>query len=303
MLADPKAHNLAEDFSGQWLQTRNLELARPDRTLFPDYDLELRDCMLTETQMFFQNVVDEDLSILDFLDGRFTFLNERLARHYGIPGVTGREFRRVELSGPERSGIMTQASVLTVSSYPTRTSPVLRGKWVLENILNTPPPLPPPNVPALQDKNVGESVSLRHRLEEHRANPACASCHARMDPLGFALENYDPIGRWLTADGQVPVETNGRLSSGKAFANAEELKGIFRDEGSRFTKAFVAKSLTYALGRGLEYYDEPAVAAIIRRVEDNGYHFSEAIIGIVDSVPFQQRQREHPTLPQSEPAR
>jgi hypothetical protein len=250
--------------------------------------------MRTETEMFFQAIVTEDRSILDFLDGKFTFLNERLATLYGIPGVQGREFRRVSLDGTERSGIITQASVLTASSYPTRTSPVIRGKWVLENILNTPPPAPPANVPALDDHGVGTAASVRQRLEEHRANPACAACHARMDPLGFALENYDAIGRWRTAEGQLPIDSKGQLPDGTTFSGAAELKALLRAKSPQFVRGFTEKMLTYSLGRGLESYDKPAVEKIAQQVEANGDRFSVLIDGIVDSMPFQMRQRERP---------
>jgi mono/diheme cytochrome c family protein/PAS domain-containing protein len=294
MLADPKAHSLASNFGGEWLQTRNLQFQKPDHKAFRDYDAQLEEAMRTETEMFFQAIVTEDRSILDFLDGKFTFLNERLATLYGIPGVQGREFRRVSLDGTERSGIITQASVLTASSYPTRTSPVIRGKWVLENILNTPPPAPPANVPALDDHGVGTAASVRQRLEEHRANPACAACHARMDPLGFALENYDAIGRWRTAEGQLPIDSKGQLPDGTTFSGAAELKALLRAKSPQFVRGFTEKMLTYSLGRGLESYDKPAVEKIAQQVEANGDRFSVLIDGIVDSMPFQMRQRERP---------
>jgi hypothetical protein len=241
--------------------------------------------------MFFQAVIREDRSILDFLDGKFTYLNERLARHYGIEGVTGREFRRVELDGKQRSGVLTQASVLTVSSYPTRTSPVIRGKWVLENLLDTPPPPPPPDVPPLNEAAVGTTVSLREQLEKHRANPTCAGCHARMDPIGFGLENYDAIGRYRTTDGTFPIDSSGTLPNGKSFAGAGELKEILRADPKTFTNALSEKLLTYALGRGLESYDRAAVAGIVARVQQSDYRFSVLVQAIVDSVPFEMRRR------------
>jgi hypothetical protein len=292
MMADTKARSLASNFGGQWLQTRNLDFKGPDTKAFPDYDVELRDAMRTETEMFFQAVVAEDRSILDFLDGKFTFVNERLANLYGIPGVQGREFRRVKLDGTERSGILTQASVLTVSSYPTRTSPVIRGKWVLENILNTPPPEPPANVPALDDHAVGKTTSVRQQLEQHRSNPVCAGCHSRMDPLGFGMENYDAMGRWRTTEGQVPLDTTGLLPDGRTFSGAAQLKAMLRADSPKFARALSEKLLTYALGRGLESNDEPAIHKIELRVEQRGYRFSELVGAIVDSVPFQMRQRE-----------
>ncbi|MCU1257614.1 MAG: hypothetical protein JWO80_499 [Bryobacterales bacterium] len=290
MLADRKSHALVENFGGEWLQTRNLDVLKPDPVRFPEFDPELREDMRTETQMFFGAIVKDDRSILEFLDGRFTFLNERLAKHYGISGVEGSEFRRRELDGVQRSGVLTQASVLTVSSYPTRTSPVIRGKWVLENLLNTPPPPPPPDVPALDETAAGTTVSLRQQLEAHRANATCAGCHSRMDPLGFGLENYDAIGRWRSADGKFPIDASGVLPNGKAFTGAAELKTILKGDQSAFVRALTDKMLTYALGRGLETYDRPAVEKIAKSVEADGFRFSRLIQATVDSVPFQMRR-------------
>jgi hypothetical protein len=294
MLADPKAHSLATNFAGQWLQVRNLQYQKPDRKTFHDYNLQLEDAMRTETEMFFQAVVSEDRSILDFIDGKYTFINERLANLYGIPGVQGNEFRRVSLDGTERSGVITQASVLTASSYPTRTSPVIRGKWILENILDAPPPAPPANVPSLPDSPENTAASVRQRLEEHRANPLCASCHSRMDPLGFALENFDAIGRWRTIDGKVPIDSKGQLPDGTTFSGAGELKALLRAKSPQFVRGFTEKMLTYALGRGVESYDKPAIEKIAQQVESNGDRFSVLVDGIVDSAPFQMRQRELP---------
>jgi mono/diheme cytochrome c family protein len=293
MLADPRARSIASNFGGQWLETRNLQFQKPDPKMFPGYDLELRDDMETETEMFIESVIQEDRSILDFLNGKYTFLNQRLAEFYGIPGVQGREFRRVDLNGTERSGIITQASVLTASSYPTRTSPTIRGKWVLTNILNTPPPAPPANVPALADTATGgKVVSVRERLEMHRSNPVCASCHSRMDPLGFALENYDAVGRWRTSEDGLPVDASGRLPDGKAFSGGDGLKALLMANSSKFVDCLTEKLLTYALGRGVEPYDRPAVLKIENRVENNGYRFTELVGGIVDSAPFQMRHRQ-----------
>jgi hypothetical protein len=297
MLADPKAHSLATNFGGEWLQTRNLQFQSPDKKTFPDYDVQLRDDMRTETDMFFQSIISEDRSILDFLDGKFTFLNDRLARLYGIPGVGGPQFRRVDLDGSQRSGILTQASVLTASSYPTRTSPVIRGKWILENILNTPPPPPPPNVPTLDDHDTGTIASVRQRLEAHRANPVCAACHSRMDPLGFALENYDAIGRWRTAEGQFPIDASARLPDGRTFTGATELKMLLTADSPRFVRSLTTKMMIYGLGRGIEPSDRPAVEKIAHRVETHQYRFSQLIDGIVDSMPFQMRERESAPSP------
>jgi hypothetical protein len=290
MMSDVRSKAFARNFVGQWLQTRNLDVLKPDATKFPEFGPELREDMRTETEMFFEAIVKEDRSVLDFIDGGFTYLNERLAKHYGIEGVAGPEFRRVELDGKERSGVLTQASVLTVSSYPTRTSPVIRGKWILENILNTPPPPPPPDVPALNEKALGQSASMRQQLEQHRANPICAGCHSRMDPLGFGLENYDAIGRWRTRDGNFPVDASGTLPNGKSFAGAEELKVILKADPNVFVRALTEKMLTYALGRGLETYDRSTVRQISQRVEQDGYRFSALVQGVIASVPFQQRR-------------
>ncbi len=290
MLADPKSKALVENFGGQWLQLRNLDSVKPDPDKFPEFDLELRDAMKRETQMFFETIVQEDRSILDFIDAKFTFLNERLAQHYGIAGVEGPEMRRVALKGDRRSGVLTQASVLTVSSYPTRTSPVVRGKWVLENILNTPPPPPPPGVPNLNEEAVGSTASLRKQLEQHRANSMCASCHSKMDPLGFGLENYDAIGKWRTMDGKFPIDSSGVLPNGKSFQGSAGLKGILRAGKDEFTDCVTEKMLTYALGRGLERYDKPAVKSISKKVADGSYRFSRLILEIVDSMPFEMRR-------------
>ncbi len=292
MMADARSQALAENFSAQWLQTRNLEALKPDPKKFPEFDSELRDAMRQETERFFAALVQEDRSILDLLDAPFTYLNERLAKFYGIPGVTGREFRRHSLAGTDRSGVLTHASVLAVSSYPTRTSPVIRGKWVLENLLNKPPPPPPPDVPQLDEKKLSTAASFRQQLEQHRQSPQCAGCHARMDPIGFGLENYDAIGRWRTSENGLPLDTSGVLPNGKSFQNATELKAILKADAPRFARALSEKLLTYALGRGLEPYDRPAVLRIAQRVEQNGYRFSELIAAVIESVPFQMRRAQ-----------
>jgi mono/diheme cytochrome c family protein len=293
MLADAKAGALATNFAGEWLGTRNLNFEGPDAKAFPQYDAALRDAMQTETQMFFESIVSEDRSILDFLSGQYTFVNEPLAKLYGIPGVQGREFRRVDLSGTERSGILTQASVLTITSYPTRTSPTIRGKWILTNILNTPPPDPPANVPALATSKESGKLSIRARLEMHRANPVCASCHSGMDPLGFALENYDAIGNWRTAVDGLPVDASGVLPDGTKFAGAGQLKTLLMAQSPKFVDCLTDKLLTYALGRGLESSDRPAVKKIEVAVEKKGYRFSALVDGIVNSAPFQMRQAQN----------
>jgi mono/diheme cytochrome c family protein len=287
MVADPKSWALVENFAGQWLEIRRLESAQPDRERFPDFDEYLRASMMKETELFFQHVMQDDRSILEFIDGPYSFLNERLARHYGIGGVRGTEFRKVDLTGTGRSGILTQASVLAVSSYGNRTSPVLRGKWILENILNAPPPPPPPDVPSLDEDAVGSSASLRQQLEQHRKNAVCASCHSRMDPLGFGLENYDAVGAWRTQDGKFPIDPSGLLPDGKTFQGADGLKTILRQNQDAFAECLAEKMLTYALGRGLERNDREAVKQIVARMAADKYRFSSLLTGIVNSELFQ----------------
>ncbi len=297
MLLDPKAVALVDNFAGQWLELRNLDSFKPDPDRFPNFDEDLRKAMRQETRLFFEAVIHEDRSILDFIDGKFTFLNERLAKHYGIPGVTGPEFRRVELTGDERSGILTQASILTVSSYPTRTSPVLRGKWILENFLNDPPPPPPPGTPNLNESAIGATSSLRQQLEQHRANPACATCHSRMDPLGFGLDNYDAVGHWRTQDGKFPIDSTGTLPGGKTFSTPAQMKEILKADRGAFARCLTEKMLTYALGRGVERYDRPAVNLISRRLAASDYRFSRLVLEIVKSLPFEERHGEAPARP------
>jgi hypothetical protein len=286
MLADPKARAMAENFAGQWLEIRRLKAATPDRERFPDFDDYLRDSMLKETELFFHNTIQEDRSVLDFIDGSYTFLNERLARHYGIRSVTGTNFRKVDLTGTGRDGILSHASVLTVSSYGNRTSPVLRGKWVLENLLNAPPPPPPPNVPSLDENAVGTSASLRDQMEQHRKNTICASCHARMDPLGFSLENYDAVGAWRTQDGQFTIDASGTLPNGKSFKGAGELKAILKQQPEAFVECLAEKLLIYGLGRETERSDRPALRQIVARAAAENYKFSAVLLGVVESAPF-----------------
>ncbi len=292
MLADPKSAALVENFGGQWLQLRNLESIKPDPDRFPDFDDELREAMRRETELFFETIVKEDLSVVAFLDAEFSFLNQRLARHYGIEGVEGDWFRRVRLDPARRTGILTQASVLTVSSYPTRTSPVLRGKWLLDNILGAPPPAPPPGIPALNEEKVGLDGTLREQLEQHRADPGCAVCHIKMDALGFGLENYDAVGAWRTRDGRFPVDSSGTLPGGKAFSGPAQLRAILVDDKREFGRCLTEKMLTYALGRGLESYDTPAVEKIVSSLEQDQYRFSRLVLEIVTSMPFRMRQGE-----------
>ena len=292
MLADSRAAALAANFAGQWLETRNLDSVKPDPQKFPEWDPELRDAMKTETRLFFETVLRENRPLSEFLDAKYTFLNERLAKHYGISGVTGGDFRRVELVGDQRGGILSQASVLTVSSYPTRTSPVIRGKYVLQNILGTPPPPPPPDVPALDEAAVGASGSMRQQLEKHRANATCASCHSRMDPLGFGLENYDALGKWRTLDGKFPIDSSGTLPDGKTFSSPAEMKTILKAQLPDFSRCLIEKMLTYALGRGLERYDRRTVDELNRNLAASNYQFQTLIHGVVQSLPFQSRRGE-----------
>jgi mono/diheme cytochrome c family protein len=291
MLKDEKTRALVENFGGQWLELRKLESTKPDREKFPEYDDYLRMSILRETEMFIESIVREDKSILDFIDGKYTYLNERLAKLYGIPQVQGPEFRKVSLGDQSlRAGILTHASVLTVSSYTTRTSPVLRGKWILENILNAPPPAPPPDVPTLDESKIGQSLTLRQQLEEHRRNPTCASCHARLDPLGFGLEKFDAIGMYRTKDGKLPIDDSGELPDGRKFNGPEELRKIILSDRDAFAQCLTEKLLTYGLGRGLERYDKPTVKKIAAQVAANNYRFSSLVLGIVNSLPFQMRR-------------
>jgi mono/diheme cytochrome c family protein len=291
MLVDPRARALVENFAFQWLQIRNLKGSSPDRDRFPGFDELLRQAMFRETELFFAEVMREDRSILDLLDADFTYLNERLARHYGIPGVTGDEFRRVRLTNPERGGLLTHASILTVTSNPNRTSPVKRGRWVLEQLLGTPPPPPPPEVsPLKDDPAVATAVSVRRRMEQHRAQPSCAVCHNRLDPLGFGLENYDGLGAWRDKDGGLPVDASGTLPSGESFRGPAELKAILKARSREFARCLTEKMLTYALGRGLEESDRCTVDRIVKDLEANQYRFAALAQGIVSSEPFLKRR-------------
>jgi hypothetical protein len=292
MLEDPRSSTLARNFAGQWLEIRNLAVVKPDPQKFPEWSPELADAMRTETEMFFEAMLRENRPIGDFLDARFTFLNERLAKHYGIEGVKGAEFRRVELASEERGGILSHASVLTVSSYPTRTSPVIRGKYILMNILGSPPPPPPPDVPALDEAAVGSLGSLRQKLEQHRTNAVCASCHNRMDVLGFGLENYDAIGRWRTRDGKFDIDAGGTLPNGKSFETPAQLRRLLKEDLPEVVRCLTEKMMTYALGRGIERYDRPTINAIVRKLEADNYRFQPLIYEIVRSLPFTMRRGE-----------
>jgi mono/diheme cytochrome c family protein len=294
MLADSRSDALTANFAGQWLQLRNLPVVKPSEVLFPDFDDTLRQSFRRETELFFDSIVREDRSLLDLLNADYTFLNDRLARHYGIQGVKGSHFRRVTLTDDSRRGLLGHASILTITSHPVRTSPVFRGKWILDNILGTPPPPPPPNVPALPEKTgayAGRTRSMRERMSEHRANAVCASCHAMIDPLGFGLERFDAIGRSRDVDETFgPIDTSGVLPDGTTFDGAPELRAALLQRPDRFVTAFTEKLLAYALGRGVESYDMPAVRAIVRDAAANGYTTSSLILGIAKSLPFQFRR-------------
>ncbi len=292
MLHDDKANALSRNFASQWLNLRNLTDVQPNPEMFPDFDDALRSAMRQETEMLFGTIVKENRSIDDFLNADFTFLNERLAKHYGISGVSGDQFVRVSLEGTKRSGILTQASILTLTSNPGRTSPVKRGKWILENILGEVPPPPPPGVPPLEEATKDTaSLSLRERLEIHRKDPGCASCHKTMDPLGMGLENFDAIGRWRDKEGDRDVDSTGELPGGEKFSGPIELIGIIRGRQEQFHRAFAERLLTYALGRGLEYYDKCAVDQALVLMKQRGNRFSALVEGIVISDPFMKRSR------------
>jgi len=298
MLADPKAQSLIDNFAGQWLQLRNLKNKQPNSHEFPDFDDNLRQALLTETELFFASIIREDRSVLDLMNADYTFLNERLAKHYGIPNVYGSHFRRVALPDETRRGLLGKGAVLMVTSHPHRTSPVIRGKWVLENILGAPPPPPPDVVPPFQEETeAAKPKSVRERLEQHRRNPACAGCHRMIDPAGLALENFDAVGAWRTRDGGTrgtPVDASGQLVDGTRVDGVIALRQALMREPDIFVSTVTEKLLTYALGRGLTAADMPAVRGIVRDAQRDGYRFSSIVLGIVRSAPFQMRSVEGP---------
>ncbi len=292
MLADSRSENLVTNFAAQWLHLRNLDAITPDMRLFPDFDDNLRQAFRQETELFVDSVLREDRSVLDLLRANYTFLNERLAKHYGIPHVYGSRFRRVTFDeGGTRGGLLRHGSILFVTSYATRTSPVIRGKWILDNLLGVPPPPPPPNVPELEDTATGEQArSMRERMAAHRANPVCASCHRLMDPIGFALEHYDAVGRWRTTEAGAPIDASGTLFDGTTFNGVAELQEVLLQRPALFVTTLAEKLLTFATGRGVEYYDASAIRTIVREAQTADYRFSSLVLGVVNSMPFQMRR-------------
>ena len=298
MLADPRSSALVENFAGQWLFLRNLQSARPDVEEFPDFDDNLRQAMRRETELLFEHIMREDRSVAELLTADYTFVNDRLAKHYGIANVYGSHFRQVPVTDEARRGLLGHASILTVTSYPNRTSPVLRGKWVLENVLGTPPPPPLPDVPALEENEAGRVArTLRERLEEHRANPVCATCHDVMDPIGLGLENFDAVGKWRTREPGGEIDAHGQLADGTSIDGAAALREALSANPEQFARVFTEKLLTYALGRGLEAYDMPTVRRIVREAEGDDYSFSALVKGVAASVPFRMRRAQDPNAP------
>ncbi len=291
MLASSKSRALVENFASQWLEVRSLGNMQPDKKLFPEFDPALRSAMQRETELFFEHVLRADRSVFDFLRGDYTFVNARLAKFYGLPDVTGDDFQKVSLAGTPRRGVLTHGSVLTLTSNPTRTSPVKRGKWILDNLLGTPPPPPPPNIPELDDKGRQLTGTLREQMQQHSTNPTCASCHARMDPIGFGFENFNAIGAWLAKDGDTAIDSSGKLAGGDTFAGASELSELLaRKRADDFRRCLAEKMLTYALGRGVEYYDRPAVEKISATLRAGDDKFSALILAVAQSFPFQNRR-------------
>jgi hypothetical protein len=305
MLADPRSSNLVTNFASQWLHLRNLDSMTPDMRLYPDFDDNLRQAFRQETEMLVDSVIRENRSVLDLLRANYTFVNERLAKHYGIPNVYGSRFRKITFENADprspkpdsdaaaqaRGGLLRQGSILLVTSYPTRTSPVIRGKWILDNILGVPPPPPPAVVPALESAKVAKkNPTMRERLSEHRKNPTCAGCHRLMDPVGFALENYDAVGRWRTVDAGQPIDASGTFFDGTPFQGVGDLQTAILAHPEFFVTTLSEKLLTFSTGRGVEPYDAPAIRKIVRDAKREDYRFSSIVMGIVNSVPFRMRK-------------
>jgi hypothetical protein len=291
MLADSRSRALIENFGGQWLYLRNLSGVHPDPEAFPEFDDSLRDAFEHEANLFLASNLQEDRSVLNLLSADYAYVNERLARFYGIPNVYGSHFRRVTIDSTQRRGLLGEGGILTVTSYADRTSPTVRGKWLLASLLGAPPPPPPPNVPSLKEDAVenGKVLTMRERMEEHRKNPVCASCHSQMDPLGFALENFNGIGEWRTTEGNRPIDASAALPDGTKFDGAAGLRQFLLAHPDRFASTIVGKLLEYAIGRGAEYYDAPEIRKIVRDAAPGNYRWSALILGVVRSAPFQMR--------------
>jgi len=295
MLADPRAESLTTNFASQWLHLRNLSSVTPDARLFPDFDDNLRQAFRRETELLFESIVKEDRSVTELLTANYTFLNERLAKHYGVSDVYGDHFRRVSLGEhSERAGLLGHGSILTVTSYANRTSPVLRGKWILDNILGMPPPPPPPNVPPLEETKPGSrNATMRERMVQHRANPVCASCHQLMDPAGLSMENFDAIGRWRSnGDGGAAIDASGNLPGGSRFDGVAGLRQALVARPELFATALTEKLLTFGLGRGVDYRDAPAIREIVRSAGGDDFRFSSIVLAVARSAPFQMRRSQ-----------
>ena len=286
MLADPRADALVDNFAAQWLNLGKIAGVKPDEYVHPEFDENLRAAMLEETRRFLSSQIREDRSVVDLLSADYTFVNDRMARHYGIPDVFGNQFRRVTFKDGVRGGLLGQASVLTVTSYPNRTSPVVRGRWLLDNMLGAPPPPPPPDVPTLDEAASDQPLSVRERMEAHRKNPTCAACHVRMDPLGFALENFDALGKWRTSSDGLPVDAAASLPDGTEFDGVVGLRKLLVGHRDEFVRTLTEKLLSYALGRGIEHFDLPTVRQIARDAAPTGHRWSALVLGIVKSTPF-----------------
>jgi hypothetical protein len=293
MLADPRAEALSTRFAAQWLRLQDIEKVHPDALQYPDFHAQLADAMRQETQLFFHSIVRENRSILDLFSANYTYLNEELARHYGIPGVIGTDFRRVNYPDDRRGGLLGHASVLTLTSHANRTSPVLRGKWVMEVLLGSPPPPPPPGVPDLEDTKdakEGRMLTTRERMEMHRANAACRSCHLFMDPIGLALDNFDVNGQWRIRENGVPLDTKGTFYDGTAISTPAELRAVLLKRPQPLIRTFTQNLMAYGLGRRVEYYDNPTIRHIVRSSEKNGYRFADFVNGVVTSDAFRSRR-------------
>jgi hypothetical protein len=293
MLADPRSQSLVKNFAGQWLFLRNVPAVQPDPAAFPDFDENLRQAMEKETTLWLESTLRENRSVVDLLKTDYTYVNQRLAEHYGIKGIYGNEFRRVKLEDPKRMGLLGQASIMSVTAYPNRTAPTIRGKWVLEQLLGTPPPPPPANVPFLKEDATHTKLSMRQRMTEHATSPSCAVCHKIMDPIGFALENFDGLGKWreLGGDsGTEPIDSAGTLPDGTAFDGPVGLRDVLLSRRDLFVENFIERLLTYSLGRGVEEYDRPIIRKIARETAPDDYRWSSIILSIVKTKPFQMIQ-------------